>query len=72
MKLPNRVHHYLGFYIAWVCFFLAIFNQDTTVYCALLIFASVFNFIAALVHCNRGNINFLYKEIRKEKEDGDV
>ena len=69
MKLPNKVYHYLGFYIAWTCFFLAIFNIETTVYCTLLMISSIFNFLAALVHCNRDNINFLYKEIRKEKED---
>ena len=72
MKLPNRVHHYLGFYIAIMCLVLAAYNYEETMYSALLGAACAFNFVAAVVHCNRDNINFLYKEVRKEKEDGDV
>jgi hypothetical protein len=69
MKLPNRVHHYLGFYIAILCIVLAAYNYEKTMYSALLGAACAFNIVAALVHCNRDNINFLHKEIRKGKKD---
>lgn len=69
MKLPNKVYHYLGFHIAIVCFLLAVYNYEKTAHSVLLGVACVFNFLAALVHCNRDNINFLYKEIRKESKD---
>ena len=72
MKLPNRVYHYTSWYIAMICFVLAVYNYEYTTYSVLIAVAGVFNFGAAMVHCNRDNINFLYKEIRKEKEDGDV